>query len=106
MGFIVFWQKYSCILWFLWNCGIEYIPQEVVNKIKDKSISHNIFRTQDDDSIMCGFYCIAFIENMLAGKTLLDYITLFSPNDYKQNDPIKYKYFMDKMSSLEFRRKN
>ena len=50
---------------------------------------------------MCGFYCIAFIENMLAGKTLLDYITLFSPNDYKQNDQIKYKYFMDKMSSLD-----
>ena len=26
----------------------------------------------DDDSIMCGFYCIAFIEYMLAWKTLLD----------------------------------
>ena len=25
--------------------GIEYIPQEVLNKIKDKSITHNIFRT-------------------------------------------------------------
>ena len=24
--------------------GIEYIPQEVLNKIKDKSIAHNIFR--------------------------------------------------------------
>ena len=106
MGFIVFWQKYSCILWFFWNCGIEYFPQELVNKIKDKSISHNIFRTQDDDSIMCGFYCIAFIESMLAGKALLDYITLFSPNDYKQNDQIKYRYFKDKMSSLEFRLKN
>ena len=43
---------------------------------------------------------------MLAGKTLLDYITLFSPKDYKQNDQIKYKYFKDKMSSLEFRLKN
>ena len=36
--------------------GIEYIPQEVLNKIKDKSITHNIFRIQDEDSIMCGFY--------------------------------------------------
>ena len=34
---------------------IEYIPQEVLNKIKDKSITHNIFRIQYDDSIMCGF---------------------------------------------------
>ena len=36
--------------------GIEYIPEEVLNKTKDKSITHNIFRTQDNyDSIMCGF---------------------------------------------------
>ena len=42
--------------------GTEYIPQEVLNKIEDKSITHNIFRIQDDDSIMCGFYCITFIE--------------------------------------------
>ena len=29
----------------------EYIPQEVLSKIKNKSITHNIFRTQSDDSI-------------------------------------------------------
>ena len=28
--------------------GIEYIPQEVLNKIKDKSIAHNIFRILDN----------------------------------------------------------
>ena len=32
---------------------------------------------QDNESIMCGFYCIAFIEHMLAGKTLLDYTNCF-----------------------------
>ena len=26
---------------------LEYIPQEVLNKIKNKSINHNIFRIQD-----------------------------------------------------------
>ena len=42
---------------------------------------------------MYGFYCIAFIKYMLAGKTLLDYYNnLFSPNDYKKNDKI-YKFF-------------
>ena len=47
----------------------KYIPQEeVLNNIKDKSITHNIFRIQDNKSIMCGFYCIAFIEYMLSGK--------------------------------------
>ena len=46
---------------------------------------------------------------MLAGKTLLDYINLFSPNDYKKNDKIIYKYFNDKYAeeaSLEFRLRN
>ena len=35
--------------------GIEYIPQYALNKIKDKSIIRNIFRIQDNESIMCGF---------------------------------------------------
>ena len=43
--------------------GIEYISQEVLNKIRDKSITQNIFRIQDNNkSIMCRFYCITFIE--------------------------------------------
>ena len=45
---------------------------------------------------MCGFYCIAFTEYLLSGITLLDYTNLFSPNDYKKNDKIIYKYFKDK----------
>ena len=72
---------------------IEYTPQELSNKVKDRSITNNIFRIQDNESIMCGFYCIAFIEYMLAGKSLLDHSNLFSPNDYKNNDKIIYKYF-------------
>ena len=35
--------------------SIECIPQEVLNKIKDKSVTHNIFRIKDNESIMCGF---------------------------------------------------
>ena len=76
--------------------GIKYIPPEVLKKIKDKSITHNIRTTyEDNESIVCGFYCIAFIEYMLAEKTLLDYTNLFSLNDYKKNDKIIYKYFKD-----------
>ena len=55
--------------------GIEYIPKELLNKEKDKSTAQNIFKAQDKDSIMCGFYCIAFIEYMLAWKILLHYTT-------------------------------
>ena len=76
--------------------GIECIPQEVWNKIRDEPITHNIFRIKVNESIICGSYCIAFIEYMLAGKALLDYTNLFSPNDYKKNDKIIYMYFKDK----------
>ena len=75
---------------------LNIFQKEVLNKIRDRSITHNTFRLQDNDSIMCGFYCIAFIEYMLAGKALLDYTNLFSPNDYKKNDRIIFKYFKDK----------
>ena len=32
---------------------VEYIPQQVQNKIKDKSIAHNIVRILDDNYVMC-----------------------------------------------------
>ena len=73
----------------------EYILQEILKKITHKSITHNIFRIQDNESIMCGFYDIAFIEYVLSVKTLLDYTNLFPPNDYIY-DKIVYKYFKDK----------
>ena len=73
--------------------GIEYISQEVLNKIKDKSIAHNIFRIQDNESILCGFYSVPFIEYMLAENILPDYTNLFSPNNYEKNDKIIYKCF-------------
>ena len=74
-------------------------------KNRENLIIQNIFRIQDNDSIMCRFYCIAFVEYMFAGKNFLDYTNLFSLNDYKKNDKIIYKYFKDKMSSFKFRLK-
>ena len=38
---------------------IEYVPQEVLNKIRDKSITHNTFKIQDDESFLCGFHWFA-----------------------------------------------
>ena len=85
--------------------GIEYIPLEVLNKIRDKSITHNIFRIQDNESIFSGLYCIAFIEYMLVGKTLLDYTNLFSLNNYKKNGKIIHilKINMVEEARFEFR---
>ena len=59
-----------------------------------KNIKTNTFRIQAYDSIMCGYFCIGFIDFMLAGKTLTEYTNLFSPNNFKKNDDIILNYFM------------
>ena len=33
---------------------------------------------------MCGYFCIGFIDFMLAGKNLTDYASLFPPLDLKK----------------------
>ena len=72
---------------------IEHIPKEINKFIDDKKIKANIFRIQAYISIMCGYFCIEFINYMLKGKTLLDYTNLFSPNDFKKNNrAIKRKF--------------
>ena len=59
-----------------------------------KNIKTNTFRIQAYDSIMCGYFCIGFIDFMLAGKTLTEFTNLFSPNNFKKNDDIILNYFM------------
>ena len=41
---------------------------------------------------MCGYFCIGFTDFMLKGKSLLDYIDLFSPNIYQKNEKIILQY--------------
>ena len=53
---------------FITSFETEGISQEVLSKIKDKSVTHNIFTIQPSDSIMRGFCCIAFIELILVEK--------------------------------------
>ena len=77
--------------------GVEYISEEVKEFIKEfpgnKNIKTNILWVQEDNSIICGYFCIGFIDFMLAGKKLTDYTNLFSPYDFKKNDHIILSYF-------------
>ena len=73
--------------------GVEHIPKEIKKFIGNKNIITNIYRIQAYDSIMCGYFCIGFIDFMLKGKSLLDYTNLFFPNDYEKNDKVILKYF-------------
>ena len=74
--------------------GVEHIPKEIKTFIGNKNIKTNIFRIQAYDSIMCGYFCIGFIDFMLAGKTLTKFTNLFSPNNLKKSDDIFLNYFM------------
>ena len=104
-------QNNNANIFYFDSFGVEHIPKEtrafIVNNNNNnnnnnsnndnKNIITNIFRTQAYDSIMCGYFCIAFIDFMLAGKTLTEYTNLFSPNSFKKNDDIILSYFMSKI---------
>ena len=73
--------------------GVEHIPKEIMKFIVRKKIITNIYGIQAYDSIMCGYFCIGFINFMFDGKSLTDYTNLFSPNDFNKNDFIILNYF-------------
>ena len=74
--------------------GVEHIPKEIEKFIGNKNITANIFRIQTYDSVMCGYFCIGFIDFMFNGNSLTDFTNLFSPNDSKKNDDIILNYFL------------
>ena len=83
--------------------GVEHIPKEIIkfinrpscSALQNKSIKTNIFRIQAYDSMMCGYFCIEFINFMFKGITLTEYTNLFSPNDFKRNNDTILNYFMN-----------
>ena len=76
--------------------GVEHIPKEIKNFINNKNITANIFRIQAYDSVMCGYFCIGFINLMFKGNSLTDFTNLFSPDDFKKNDDLILNYFLTK----------
>ena len=67
---------------------VEHIPKEIKNFINKSIVVTNIFGIQAYDSVMCGYFCIGFVDFMLKGKILTDFANLFSPNSFKNNDII------------------
>ena len=71
------------------------MPEEIKEFIGNRIINANIFRVQTNNSVMCGYFYLGFIDFMFAGKKLVDYTSLFSPHDLKKNDSIILSYFKD-----------
>ena len=74
--------------------GIEHISKEIRKFINNKSIMANIFRIQAYDLVMCGYFCIRFIDFMFKRNGLTDFTNLFSPNDFKKSDDIILNYLL------------
>ena len=57
--------------------GVKYIPKEIKKFIRNKNIITNIYRIRAYDTVMCGYFCIGFIDFMLKGKSLVEYTIFF-----------------------------
>ena len=72
--------------------GVEHIWRKRV--ISNKNIKTNVYRIRANVPIMCGYFCIEFIDFMLKSKSWLDYTNLFSPNEHEKNDKTKLLFFL------------
>ena len=62
--------------------GIEHISEEIKEFIENENIKANIFCVQAYNSIMCGYFCIGFINFMFKEKPLTEYTNISSPHDF------------------------
>ena len=63
---------------YLDSFGLEHIPKKIKAFISPSlSITANIFRVQAYDLIMCGYFCIGFIDFVFKGKTLTEFTKSF-----------------------------
>ena len=68
--------------------GVDHIPKDIKKFIGKTNITTNIFRIQACNLIMCGYFCIGFIDFMLKSKSLLEHTDLFTASEYEKNDKV------------------
>ena len=87
------------------SCGVEHVPEEIKKFIGNKNIKENIFRVQENDLIMFGYFCIGFIDFMLKGKKLPHYTNLLKLLNITKNKKKKHDKILmlakSKLNSIE-----
>ena len=85
----------SIVLWIVYfdSFGAEHAPKEIKEFIANKNIKANTFWVQANNSVMCGYFCIGFIDFMLAGKKLTVFTSWFSPHDFDKSYHMILSYF-------------
>ena len=64
--------------------GAEHVPEEIKEFFGNENIIANIFELRANRSVMCVYFCIGFIEVMLAGKKLTDFTSSCIPMTLKR----------------------
>ena len=77
------------IVTYFESSGAEYISKESKKFIDNKNITININRIQVYYSMMCGYFCIGFIDFMLNNERA-DFANLFSLNSFKKSNEIVF----------------
>ena len=68
---------------------LNIFQKKIMEKIEhsslgNKNIKTSIFRIQGNNSIMCGYFCILFIQYMVNNETLTDFTNLLSPWNFEK----------------------
>ena len=80
---IVLYVKHNEVIYFD-SFGVEHAPKEIIYFIGHKNVKTSIFRKKADNSIMCGYFCIKFIDSTLANNTLMTTLFCFLPMTLKK----------------------
>ena len=89
---ITFFYKNNEIV-YVDSFWVEHVPKEIEKFIGHKNTKTNIFRTQSNNSYMCAYFCMGFIDFMFAAKTLIDFTSLFSPYDFQKKWQYNFEIF-------------
>ena len=65
---------------------VKHIPKEIEKSIGNKNVMKNIYKIQAQNSIMCEYFCLGFIDFILKSKSVLIYM-----NGYDKNGKIILK---------------
>ena len=99
-AYVINFDEYALLgtHWIALFCNRNEIPEEIKEFIdrrflnssasQNKNMKANIFRVQANNSVMCRYFCIGFINFMLGGKKLTDYTNLFFTHNFKKNNDI------------------
>ena len=69
-------------------------PQEIIDLSLGESIIYSLKEVQHPDSILCGYFCIAFLYYVLSEEEFSEFLDLFSDDKHK-NDKIIKKIYHD-----------